>query len=298
MFTKNRKDRCGQVETTGRIIQESAYEGRGFFRRACAFCAAGVAAAAVLSSIPYAEEHMLSADLDDVRGPAYLSEYVGSPSAAPEEPVSHVRVREVEAVDRAVKALAELDAEQARSELSPVIRSLSSYASNLTDEEAGAIFAEREAEAERKRLEEEAAARKAALRSYTTSYNYVGLNSSGLPMSQKVPSVPIELDENGAPLHYSYCITAIATAYTDDPITSTGTVPVQGTVAVDPRKIPYGTRMYITSADGRYVYGYCVAEDTGGFIYLANPPAADLYMYSLSDCDEWGWRMANIYILA
>ena len=126
----------------------------------------------------------------------------------------------------------------------------------------------------------------------------MGLNANGVPMSQKVPDAPIELDENGVPLHYSYCITDIATAYCNDPITSTGTVPVQGTVAVDPRIIPYGTRMYITSADGRYVYGYCVAEDTGGFIYLANGPSADLFMYSESDCDEWGWRMAKIYILA
>jgi len=41
-----------------------------------------------------------------------------------------------------------------------------------------------------------------------------------------------------------------------------------GTVAVDPDVIPYGTKLYITSTDGKFVYGYAVATDTG--IALAN----------------------------
>ncbi len=298
MFACNRKDRCAEVKETGRIIQESAYEGRNAFRRVCALSAAALTVAAVLTSAPAGMDRTVHVDLDDVRSPAYLSEYTGEPAVKPDETLTVARVKEVEIVDRAVEALYNMDVDNARSEGSPVIRTLSSYVSAMTDEEVSAIFAEREAEAERQRLAEEEAARKAAIRSYTTTYNYVGLNTNGIPMSQKVPSIPIELDENGAPLHYSYCITDIATAYTNDPITSTGTVPIQGTVAVDPRIIPYGTRMYITSADGRYVYGYCVAEDTGGFIYLQNGPAADLFMYSEADCDQWGWRMAKIYILA
>ena len=36
-----------------------------------------------------------------------------------------------------------------------------------------------------------------------------------------------------------------------------------GTVAVDPSVIPYGTLLYITSDDGRFVYGYAYAADTG-----------------------------------
>lgn len=36
-----------------------------------------------------------------------------------------------------------------------------------------------------------------------------------------------------------------------------------GTVAVDPNIIPYGTLLYITSDDGRFVYGYAYAADTG-----------------------------------
>ena len=36
-----------------------------------------------------------------------------------------------------------------------------------------------------------------------------------------------------------------------------------GTVAVNPAVIPYGSLMYITSDDGRFVYGYAYAADTG-----------------------------------
>ena len=55
--------------------------------------------------------------------------------------------------------------------------------------------------------------------------------------------------------------------------------------------------MYITSSDGSIVYGYAVAEDTGGFIYWENGATVDLYMHSYDDCCSWGWRSANIYIL-
>lgn len=36
-----------------------------------------------------------------------------------------------------------------------------------------------------------------------------------------------------------------------------------GTVAVNPNIIPYGTLVYITSTDGKFVYGYAIATDTG-----------------------------------
>ena len=39
-----------------------------------------------------------------------------------------------------------------------------------------------------------------------------------------------------------------------------------GNVAVDPRIIPYGSKLFIMSADGKYVYGYGIACDTGGSV--------------------------------
>lgn len=49
-----------------------------------------------------------------------------------------------------------------------------------------------------------------------------------------------------------------------------------GTVAVDPSVIPYGTLLYITSDDGRFVYGYAYAADTGTAM-MAGHAFIDLY---------------------
>lgn len=38
-----------------------------------------------------------------------------------------------------------------------------------------------------------------------------------------------------------------------------------GHIAVNPKQFPYGTELYIVSLDGKFVYGYCMAADTGGF---------------------------------
>ena len=91
-------------------------------------------------------------------------------------------------------------------------------------------------------------------------------------------------------------ITGECTAYSGGGICSTGVPAAVGRVAVDPNEIPYGTRMYVTSADGSYVYGYCVAADTGGFIYTSDT-VLDLYMNTESECISFGRRDMLIYIL-
>lgn len=60
---------------------------------------------------------------------------------------------------------------------------------------------------------------------------------------------------------YSAYLTGVGTTFT-----ATGTVPKFGTVAVDPRVIPLGSKLYIEAADGSWVYGFATAEDTGGGI--------------------------------
>ena len=49
-----------------------------------------------------------------------------------------------------------------------------------------------------------------------------------------------------------------------------------GTVAVNPALIPYGTKLYIASTDGRFVYGYAIATDTGTSL-LNGSCLVDLY---------------------
>jgi len=83
-----------------------------------------------------------------------------------------------------------------------------------------------------------------------------------------------------------------ATAYTwgggASGTTSLGLWPKRGIVAVDPRVIPYYTKMYIPG------YGMAVAGDTGGAIVGVR---IDLFMDSLYECYQWGRRDVEIYIL-
>lgn len=120
--------------------------------------------------------------------------------------------------------------------------------------------------------------------------------TAGRVISELSPTVNIELDENGKPKNYKKLITGKATAYCGGGITATGQRAMPGRVAVNPKQIPYGTKMYIVSSDGRYCYGYCEASDTGGFARKGSA-TVDLYMHSYSDCIQFGRRYVEIYIL-
>ncbi len=85
-----------------------------------------------------------------------------------------------------------------------------------------------------------------------------------------------------------------ATAYCLKGRTASGVQSQRGVVAVDPRVIPLGSRLYIESADGRYTYGYAVAGDTGGAI---KGNRIDLYMDTRSECMSFGVRNVKVYIL-
>ena len=103
----------------------------------------------------------------------------------------------------------------------------------------------------------------------------------------------------GEVLTYTGTMQVLATAYSHfdegcDMITATMTVVDIGTVAVDPRLIPYGTRMFIVSNDGQYIYGVATAEDCGGAI---KGNRIDLYYPTLSQCFEFGRRNCTIYFL-
>lgn len=105
------------------------------------------------------------------------------------------------------------------------------------------------------------------------------------------------IDSAGNSLSYSTVLIGNCTAYYEPGgITSTGTAPKYGTVAVNPNVIPYGSRLYICSADGSYVYGYAVAEDTGGAC-MAGDIVADLYMESEEACNAFGRQELCVYIL-
>lgn len=70
--------------------------------------------------------------------------------------------------------------------------------------------------------------------------------------------------------------------------TSTGIVPYEGVIAVDPDVIPYHTKVYVPG------YGMAVAEDCGGAI---EGNKIDLFMHDIQRAKKWGRKKIQIYIL-
>ncbi len=107
------------------------------------------------------------------------------------------------------------------------------------------------------------------------------------------------VDHDGNQIAYTAVYTGSATAYTASAGSSTASGrPAQyGNVAVNPNVIPYGSRLYICSPDGSYVYGYAVAADTGGAL-MSGSALVDVYFDTLSECYSFGRRTLSVYILA
>ncbi len=105
--------------------------------------------------------------------------------------------------------------------------------------------------------------------------------------------------KDGVPTNALKTITGPATAYSasSGAKCATGVTAQTGYVAVDPKEIPYGSELYIVSADGKQVYGYAIAADTGGFTKTTNV-VVDLYMNTNAQCCQWGRRNVVIYVLS
>ncbi len=123
--------------------------------------------------------------------------------------------------------------------------------------------------------------------------------------SYKIASAGTVQTSRSGSLSYSKVITANATAYDASScgkspshpsygITATGSRAGRGIVAVDPSVIPLGTKLYIESADGSYVYGTAIAADTGGAI---KGNRIDLCFDTRSEAIGFGRRQVKVYIL-
>lgn len=111
----------------------------------------------------------------------------------------------------------------------------------------------------------------------------------------------------GEVVRYSKVLNMRSTAYTasfadtgknpGDPgfgITYTGMKVRKGVIAVDPRVIPLGTRVYIEVAGNTPDYGYAIAADTGGAI---KGDLIDLYYDDSNTAKRWGCKKVKVYIL-
>lgn len=117
-------------------------------------------------------------------------------------------------------------------------------------------------------------------------------------ISTLTPSSPIQLDKNGNPVDYVKKITVQATAYTESNPwhSASGMYLRPGCVAINTNLYKYGTKFYIKSSDGSYIYGYAVAADTGGFV-KTRPTNFDLYFNTEEECRKFGRRNIEVWVL-
>jgi len=109
----------------------------------------------------------------------------------------------------------------------------------------------------------------------------------------------VEIDDTGRPANAVMILeNQVATAYSAraGAKTASGRYAIVGHVAVDPAVIPYGTRLFIETTNGSYVYGYAIAADTG-IALLDGRVDVDLFFGSYEESVWFGKRSVNIYIL-
>lgn len=112
---------------------------------------------------------------------------------------------------------------------------------------------------------------------YITTPEFSGRRTSTTPISRS------------ATYRVKKTVSVVSTAYYRGSRTSTGTRPKVGTIAVDPKVIPYGTKLYVEG------YGFGIAEDCGGAIKKTK---IDLFMPTATQCRNWGRRTVTMHILS
>lgn len=103
----------------------------------------------------------------------------------------------------------------------------------------------------------------------------------------------------GEVLTYTKKMTCLATGYHCEGYvgkTATGTRARVGAIAVDPSVFPYGTRFYIMTQDGSYIYGIATAEDCGDKQFI-HGTRLDLFFNTKYECIQFGARNCDVYIL-
>ena len=99
---------------------------------------------------------------------------------------------------------------------------------------------------------------------------------------------------NASAYDLSYASTGKSPGHKYYGITASGTTARPGTVAVDPRVIPLGTKLYVESLDKTSDYGFAIAEDKGSAI---KGKRIDLFFSSSISARNFGRRNVKVYIL-
>ena len=126
----------------------------------------------------------------------------------------------------------------------------------------------------------------------------IATSTSGIALANGVKTIstlepPADLQLNGlTPTKYKQVITGTASAYYGGGHTATGK-------SVRPGYIAVSSKLWIVSNDGKFVYGYASAEDTGGFVRWtgSRSTVCDLYFSTKAECNNFGRRGVTIYVL-
>lgn len=105
--------------------------------------------------------------------------------------------------------------------------------------------------------------------------------------------------KNNAPTKYKQAIPNMrAAGYSAgaDARGASGNDLTYGHVAVNPAVIPYNSKLYITSPDGEFVYGYAIASDTGVAL-MQGIIGVDLYYDTYRESLLNSIRTVNVYVL-
>ncbi len=99
---------------------------------------------------------------------------------------------------------------------------------------------------------------------------------------------------SSAPSSYKKVYQMTCTAYSAGGTTATGRPAKWGVIAVDPRVIPLGSKVYVETVDGKFIYGTAIAADTGGAI---KGNIIDICVNSRSEAYAFGRRQVYVYVL-
>ena len=123
------------------------------------------------------------------------------------------------------------------------------------------------------------------------------LRGASKPVSDLDFGIP--LDANGVPVRYKKVLTnQVCTGYSafKGAKGASRMTLHDGYVAVRADEIPYGTKMYITSPDNKFVYGFAIAADTGVGL-MQNIIDFDLFYETYTESRLNGRKYLNVYIL-
>jgi len=124
-----------------------------------------------------------------------------------------------------------------------------------------------------------------------------GANVPASPINgAKYTDIPVI---NNIPTEYSMLIEdGVCTAYSYKPGVwgASGMYLYQGMVAVDPDKIPLGSLLYITAADGSFVYGWAIAADVCEAAVWGRV-SVDCFFETYRESQLFGRHELNIYVV-